>query len=63
HGIQTIIALLYLIQNEFPKIFAILKNDQSLDSKELSLFEQKHFNVKKEICELKAFYGIRKSTA
>ncbi|MEN0046446.1 MAG: hypothetical protein AAF806_05210, partial [Bacteroidota bacterium] len=63
HGIQTIIALLSLIQNEFPKIFAILKNDQSLDSKEISLFEQKHFNIKKEICELKALYGIRKSAA
>ena len=27
HGIQTIVALLSLIQNEFPKTFAILKND------------------------------------
>lgn len=57
-GIQYIIALMALIQNEFPKTFAILKNDESRDSKELSLLEQKHLNLKKEILELKAFYGV-----
>ena len=57
-GIQTVIALLSLIQNEFPKTFAALKNDESLNSKELSLLEQKHFNLKKDIVELKAIYGI-----
>ena len=62
-GIQTIIALLSLIQNEFPKTFAILKNDESLNSKELSLLEQRHANIKNEIIELKAIYGIRKSAA
>jgi hypothetical protein len=62
-GIQTTITLLSLIQNEFPKTFAILKNDESLNSKELSLLEQKHFNIKKEIIELKAIYGIRTAAA
>ena len=62
-GIQTIIALLALIQNEFPKTFAILKNDQSLNSKELSLLEQEHLSIKKDIIELKACYGIHKTAA
>jgi len=53
-GLQTIITILSLIQNEFPKTFAILNNDESLNAKELSLLEQKHLSVKREIVQLKA---------
>jgi len=55
-GIQTIVALLALIQHQCPKTFAILKNDETRNPKELSSIEQQYLKVKNEIVQLKKLY-------
>jgi len=57
-GIQNITALLALTQQHIPHTLAIIKNSKSLDAKELSQLEQRHFNINKEVVALNAIYGI-----
>ncbi len=62
-GIQNITALLALTQQQIPHTLAIIKNDLSLDDKELSQLEQHHFNINKEIVALNAIYNIQLKAA
>lgn len=63
HGIQTIVALLSLTQKQVPQTLAILRKDESLSAKELSLLEQRYFNIKNEVVALRAIYGIHANAA
>jgi len=62
-GIQNITALLALTEQQIPHTLAIIKNDLSLDAKELSQLEQHHFKINKEIVALNAIYNIQSNAA
>lgn len=62
-GIETIIVILSLLQYEIPRTLALLKNDDAICDKELSILEQRHFNIKREIVALRTNYGIYANAA
>ena len=62
-GTQTMIAILALIQNEFPATMSILKQDKPIDEKELSQLEQKHLALAKSVWDLKHAYSVIKKVA